>query len=164
MPLAPTEKFDSAVEEYTSALTLLSRVLEAHDRALSELHMLIALALDFVPNATAQAVSHAEKAKDVLLLRLAELEKVAEGERDDKAKREIDDIKGLLGDVDMKVRPFSPSLSLSLCPLTPAPATDRRPPHSPDRPSTYRRRLCARGPPAPVAGRRRPTGRDRQRQ
>ena len=65
--------------------------------------MLIALALDFVPNANDRAVSHAEKAKKVLLLKLDELEQVGEHERDDKTKREIEDIKGLMGDVDMKV-------------------------------------------------------------
>lgn len=65
--------------------------------------MLIALALDFVPNGNDRAVSHAERAKKVLLLKLDELERVKEEDRDDKAKREIEDIKGLMGDVDMKV-------------------------------------------------------------
>lgn len=99
-----TEQFEPAVTEYSAALSALSTVVEPHDRALSELHMLIALALDFVPNGTDRAVAHAEQAKAVLVLRLAELEKAPEGDRDDKVKREIDDIKGLLGDVDMKVR------------------------------------------------------------
>lgn len=98
-----TEQFDNAVEEYTSALNLLTSFYAPSNRALSELHMLIALALDFVPNANDRAVSHAEKAKKVLLLKLDELEQVGEQERDDKTKREIEDIKGLMGDVDMKV-------------------------------------------------------------
>lgn len=76
--------------------------------------MLIALALDFVPNGTERAVEHAEQAKGVLVLKLAELEQAPEADRDDKVKREIDDIKGLLGDVDMKVRPRSPSRTLLL--------------------------------------------------
>ena len=76
--------------------------------------MLIALALDFVPNGTERAVEHAEQAKGVLVLKLAELEQAPEADRDDKVKREIDDIKGLLGDVDMKVRPRSPSRSRTL--------------------------------------------------
>ncbi|GAA5820584.1 hypothetical protein JCM3770_007166 [Rhodotorula araucariae] len=110
-----SEQFDAAVDEYSAALSGLSRVLAPHDRALSESHMLIALALDFVPNATARAVSHAEKAKGVLLLRLAELERVPAEEREDKAKREIEDIKSLMGDVDMKIE------DLRTVPEAPAP-------------------------------------------
>ncbi|GAA5999803.1 uncharacterized protein JCM10292_003751 [Rhodotorula paludigena] len=110
-----SEQFDNAVEEYSSALSTLSRILAPYDRALSELHMLIALALDFVPNATSRAVSHAEKAKGVLVLKLAELEKVPEQEREDKAKREIEDIRSLMGDVDMKIE------DLRTVPEAPAP-------------------------------------------
>jgi hypothetical protein len=77
--------------------------------------MLIALALDFVPDATARAVSHAQKAKEVLLLKIAELEKTLNGEGEkeekEKAKREVEDIKSLMGDVDMKVRLSSSSFS-----------------------------------------------------
>ncbi|GAA5867029.1 hypothetical protein JCM3774_003760 [Rhodotorula dairenensis] len=114
-----SEQFDNAVEEYTSALDLLTAQYAPSNRALSELHMLIALALDFVPNANERAVAHAEKAKKVLLLKLDELERVDEGNRDDKAKREIEDIKGLMGDVDMKIE------DLKTVPVAPAPtATD----------------------------------------
>ncbi|KAG0659814.1 hypothetical protein C6P46_005017 [Rhodotorula mucilaginosa] len=114
-----SEQFDNAVEEYTSALNLLTSFYAPSNRALSELHMLIALALDFVPNANDRAVSHAEKAKKVLLLKLDELEQVGEPERDDKTKREIEDIKGLMGDVDMKIE------DLKTVPVAPAPtATD----------------------------------------
>lgn len=111
---ARAEQFENAVGEYTSALSILSPLLPAYDRSLSELHMLTALALEFVPNATSRAVLHAEKAKGVLVLKLAELEKVPEGERDERTRREIDDIKGLMGDVDMKVRLLA---SLSPFPL-----------------------------------------------
>ncbi|BGP41166.1 hypothetical protein JCM10449v2_005137 [Rhodotorula kratochvilovae] len=111
-----SEQFDAAVDEYSAALSALTPVLAPHDRALSELHMLIALALDFVPEATARAVAHAEKAKGVLLLRLAELERVPEKEREDKARREIDDIKSLMGDVDMKIE------DLRTVPEAPAPS------------------------------------------
>ncbi|GAA5868053.1 hypothetical protein JCM1840_003667 [Sporobolomyces johnsonii] len=115
-----SEQFDGAVEEYSSALSILSRVLPPYDRALSELHMLIALALDFVPNATGRAVSHAEKAKGVLLLKLEQLENKDEAQRTEKEKREIDDIKGLMGDVDMKIE------DLKTIPVAPAPsAADR---------------------------------------
>ncbi|BGO92599.1 hypothetical protein NBRC10512_004303 [Rhodotorula toruloides] len=112
-----SEQFDNAVEEYTSSLSLLSRLLPPHDRALSELHMLTALALEFVPNATSRAVSHAEKAKSVLVSKLAELEGVPEAEREDKVRREIEDIKGLMGDVDMKIE------DLRTIPTAPAPTS-----------------------------------------
>ncbi|BGP33273.1 hypothetical protein JCM10296v2_005067 [Rhodotorula toruloides] len=112
-----SEQFDNAVEEYTSSLSLLSRLLPPYDRTLSELHMLTALALEFVPNATSRAVDHAEKAKSVLVSKLAELEGVPEGEREDKVKKEIEDIKGLMGDVDMKIE------DLRTIPTAPAPTS-----------------------------------------
>ncbi|KAL8280950.1 hypothetical protein RQP46_006629 [Phenoliferia psychrophenolica] len=96
-------QFDSAVTEYTEALLVLSTILEPYDRALSELHMLIALALDFVPDEVDRAVSHAEKAKAVLLLKLTHLEKMEKTKRTDKEEREITDIKEIMGDVDMKI-------------------------------------------------------------
>lgn len=78
--------------------------------------MLIALALDFVPDAVDKAVHHAEQSKRVLELKLAQLEGLGEGEGDkEKVAKEIKDIKELLGDVEMKVRVlFSLPLSLSL--------------------------------------------------
>ncbi|KAK4701015.1 HAT1-interacting factor 1, partial [Phenoliferia sp. Uapishka_3] len=96
-----TAQFENAVTEYTSALSVLSTILEPFDRSLSELHMLIALALDFVPEAVDRAVSHAEKAKNVLLLKLESLEKL--DTKSDKDEREILDIKSLMGDLDMKI-------------------------------------------------------------
>ncbi|KAM0749843.1 hypothetical protein T439DRAFT_40821 [Meredithblackwellia eburnea MCA 4105] len=105
------ERFGEAVAEYTSALNVLASVHPPYHRSLSELHMLIALALDFVPNAVDRAVSHAEKAKSVLLLKLEQLEGLKEGERTEKDEREIKDIKELVGDVDMKVRSFHPCRS-----------------------------------------------------
>ncbi|GAA5827466.1 hypothetical protein JCM11251_003823 [Rhodosporidiobolus azoricus] len=110
-----SEQFDNAVTEYDSALSLLETILPPYDRALSELHMLIALALDFVPNKVSDAVKHAMMAKEVLVLKLQELEKVEEGKREEKAKREIEDIKGLMGDVDMKIE------DLKTVPTAPAP-------------------------------------------
>lgn len=98
--------------EYTVALSVLSSIVPPYSRALSELHMLIALALDFVPDAVSRAVEHAEKARAVLLLKVKQLESVeGKGERDVK---EIQDIMELMGDVDMKVRSSALSLQLSL--------------------------------------------------
>ncbi|GAA6060568.1 hypothetical protein JCM10212_006803 [Sporobolomyces blumeae] len=95
------ERFESAVEEYSSSLSILTRTRSPSDRILAEQHMLIALALEFIPSSTGRAVSHAEKAKGVLILKLDELEK--KEDKSDKDKREIEDIKGLLGDVDNKI-------------------------------------------------------------
>lgn len=67
--------------------------------------MLIALASEFLPDGTGlgRAVSHAEKAKSVLVLKLSELEAKDEGEKTEKDKKEIENIRELLGDVDNKV-------------------------------------------------------------
>ena len=99
------EQFDSAVEEYSSSLSILSQILPPSDRQLSEQHMLIALASEFLPQGTGltRAVSHAEKAKSVLVLRVSELEAKSEADKSDKDKKEIENIRELLGDVDNKV-------------------------------------------------------------
>lgn len=67
--------------------------------------MLIALALDYVPDAVERAVGHAEKARDVLVAKLVQLRGIeGKTERDE---REIVDIGELMGDVEMKVCPLS---------------------------------------------------------
>lgn len=63
--------------------------------------MLIALALDFVPDAVERAVGHAEKAKKVLALKVDQLEKLENPS--DVDKKELAQIIELMGDVDMKV-------------------------------------------------------------
>lgn len=108
--LVPKGHFDNAVLEYTSSLSLLSAILPPYNRSLSELHMLIALALDFIPDSVDRAVEHAEKAKAVLLLKLEQLEGLSKEERGEKDEKEMTDIRELMGDVDMKVR-----LSLLSC-------------------------------------------------
>lgn len=100
----PAEQFENAVTEYDAALSLLASLLPPYDRALSELHMLIALALDFVPDAVGRAVEHAEKAKAVLLLKKAQLEAIPKEERTERDEKEIIQITELMGDVEMKVR------------------------------------------------------------
>ncbi|SCV70279.1 BQ2448_1673 [Microbotryum intermedium] len=102
-----SEKFDLAIEEYESALAILTSVLEPSNRTLSELHMLIALAYDMIPDSVPQAVHHAEQSKAVLVTKLAELEK-AEAENgdagaDDRIQKEIVDIKVLIGELEEKI-------------------------------------------------------------
>lgn len=87
--------------EYQSALDILKEILPPHNRALSELHMLIALALDNLPDSVDRAVKHAKMAKDVLLLKIEHLE--TSENQTDKDVKEIADIKDLMGDLDMKV-------------------------------------------------------------
>jgi len=99
--LVTAEQFDNAVDEYSEALSTLAGFLPPHSRQLSELNMLIALALDFVPDATARAVEHAEKAKAVLALKVAQLEQLENPS--DLDTKELGQIVELIGDVDMKV-------------------------------------------------------------
>lgn len=95
-----SEQFEEAVTEYTASLKILTAILPPYNRSLSEIHMLIALALDFVPDAIDRAVSHAEQARDILLLKIDQLKRI--GKRSDKDEREIIDITELMGDVEMK--------------------------------------------------------------
>ncbi|GAA5926342.1 Hif1p [Sporobolomyces koalae] len=111
-----SEQFENAVEEYSSALSILTKILPPSDRQLSQHHMLIALALEFLPNQIGRAVSHAEKAKSVLVLRLQQLESKPDDNKTDKDKREIVDINELLGDVDNKIE------DLKTVPTEPAPS------------------------------------------
>ncbi|GAA5884722.1 hypothetical protein JCM16303_005246 [Sporobolomyces ruberrimus] len=112
-----SEHFDEAVEEYSSALSILTKIRPPSDRQLSEQHMLIALALEFAPgNPIERAVSHAEKAKGVLVLKLGELERKEEAEKTDKDKKEIENLKELIVDVsnkieDLKTVPEQPTVS-----------------------------------------------------
>ncbi|GAA5833192.1 hypothetical protein JCM3766R1_001432 [Sporobolomyces carnicolor] len=110
-----SEQFESAVEEYSSSLSILTELRQPSDRQLSEQHMLIALALEFLPNQISRAVSHAEKAKSVLALRLAELER-DDNDDDKKHEKEIVDLKELIRDVDMKIE------DLKTVPTAPAPS------------------------------------------
>lgn len=104
------ERFEEAVNEYTSSLDLLTPLLEPYDRSLSELHMLMALALDNVPEAVSRAVNHAEKSKQVLILRLMHLHGLGD-KRSEVDDREVLDIKELMADVDNKVSFFQIRLS-----------------------------------------------------
>lgn len=97
-----SEQFDNAVNEYQAALDILTAILPPYNRALSELHMLIALALENLPDSIDKAVKHAELAKDVLLHKIEQLDKLQD--KTEKDTKEIADIKDLMGDLDMKVR------------------------------------------------------------
>jgi hypothetical protein len=70
--------------------------------------MLIALALDNLPDSVDKAVKHAELAKDVLLLKIEQLDKLEK--KTEKDAKEIADIKDLMGDLDMKVRATQPRI------------------------------------------------------
>ncbi|GAA5949096.1 hypothetical protein JCM3765_004010 [Sporobolomyces pararoseus] len=125
-----SEQFENAVEEYSSALSILTNLRSPLDRVLSEQHMLIALALEFIPNQLNRSINHAEKSKSVLVMRLKELEnkvqqqKQGEGKDDkdedkenEKDLKEIQDLKELIKDVDDKIE------DLKTVPTAPEPST-----------------------------------------
>jgi hypothetical protein len=99
------------VTEYKEAISILASITTPYDRSLSELHMLIALAYDNIVDAVDHAVEYAEKAKTILLAKVAQLEGLG-AEKSESDEREITDIKELMSDVDMKV---SLSLSAAFC-------------------------------------------------
>lgn len=57
-----TEKFDQAVNDYTSGLNLKKELLPSHSRQIAEAHYRLSLALDLTPGKLALAIEHAEKA------------------------------------------------------------------------------------------------------
>lgn len=100
------EQFESAAEEYLSTLALQTQLYPAHDRRLAETHILIALALEFVPenpNTRKGAIEHAMKAREVLLLKKAELEKMVRNNKEGKEQeRKIDDKEIKRAEIEIK--------------------------------------------------------------
>ena len=156
------EQFENAVNEYSEALSTLAAFLPPYHRQLSELHMLIALALDFVPDAVGRAVEHAEKAKEVLSLKVAQLEGLDKQSELD--KKELVQIRELMGDVDMKVSRCADA-GAGTSELTAAfvfLVADRGLEDRPGRSAQVGRGPCSRGPHARQSGRRGQRPRRRQ--
>ncbi|GAA6025526.1 hypothetical protein JCM11491_000526, partial [Sporobolomyces phaffii] len=97
-----SEQFENAVEEYSAGLSILTQTRPPSDRILSEQHMMLALALEFLPDQTPRAVSHAEKAKSVLVVRLRELEAKDTAAITERERKEVQDLKELIVDVENK--------------------------------------------------------------
>lgn len=90
-------------------------MLPDHDRKIAEIHLMIALSYEFVPSTTKdintaageasriKAVEHAQKAKEVLVLRKKYLE--AQDKTGD-TEAELQDIDEVLTELDAKVLPL----------------------------------------------------------
>jgi tetratricopeptide (TPR) repeat protein len=97
--LSESEQFPGAYSEYESSLAVLEKIVEADDRRLSELYLLLAITSEFVTGKEDQAVGWAEKTKSVLEKRAGKLES-----QGDEGKKELEELRELIKDVDEKVR------------------------------------------------------------
>ncbi|KAG9050415.1 hypothetical protein FS837_005488 [Tulasnella sp. UAMH 9824] len=66
-----TEKFDQAISDYSSGLTLKEKLLPFHSRQVAEAHYRLSLAMDLTPGKLSGAVGHAQKALKSVDERLA---------------------------------------------------------------------------------------------
>ncbi|KAG8904553.1 hypothetical protein FRC01_008683, partial [Tulasnella sp. 417] len=84
-----TEKFDQALSDYSSGLTLKEKLLPFHSRQVAEAHYRLSLAMDLTPGKLSGAVGHAEKALKSVDERLALLKaKLADAPSDQDAAME----------------------------------------------------------------------------
>lgn len=68
-----TEKFDQAVNDYTTGLNLKQELLPLSSRHIAEAHYRLCLVLDMTPGQLAAAISHVEKALQSVEARIEEL-------------------------------------------------------------------------------------------
>ncbi|EGN96727.1 hypothetical protein SERLA73DRAFT_57984 [Serpula lacrymans var. lacrymans S7.3] len=68
-----TEKFDQAISDYTSALSLKAILLPKSSRQIAEAHYKLSMVLDLTSGRLKDAISHAEEALESVECRLAEL-------------------------------------------------------------------------------------------
>ena len=71
--IRPSEKFDQAIKDYSTGLSLKSELLPISSRQIAEAHYKLSIVLDLTSGRLAQAISHAEKALESVESRLAEL-------------------------------------------------------------------------------------------
>ncbi|KAG9013745.1 hypothetical protein FRB90_005750 [Tulasnella sp. 427] len=84
-----TEKFDQAISDYSSGLSLKEKLLPLHSRQVAEAHYRLSLAMDLTPGRLSGAVGHAERALKSVDERLAILKsKLAEAPSDQDAAME----------------------------------------------------------------------------
>ncbi|KAL0573438.1 hypothetical protein V5O48_008532 [Marasmius crinis-equi] len=69
-----TEKFDQAINDYESALSLKKDLLPKSSRQIAEAHYKLCIVLDLTSGRLADAISHAEQALESIQSRLGELE------------------------------------------------------------------------------------------
>ena len=68
-----TEKFDQAVTDYTTGLTLKQELLPLSSRHIAEAHYRLCLVLDMTPGQLSSAISHVEQALQSVEARIGEL-------------------------------------------------------------------------------------------
>ena len=73
VPDAFAEKFDQAVTDYTTGLSLKEELLPLSSRHIAEAHYRLCLVLDMTPGQLSSAISHVEKALQSVEARLEEL-------------------------------------------------------------------------------------------
>ncbi|KAK7056262.1 hypothetical protein VNI00_002815 [Paramarasmius palmivorus] len=86
----PPEKFDQAITDYESALTLKEEILPVFSRQIAEAHYKLCIVLDLTSGRLADAIAHAEKALQSIESRLGELERAKSSpteQRDPKADK-----------------------------------------------------------------------------
>lgn len=98
-----TEKFEEAVAEYQSALNIEKELLKPFDRRIASTHLMIALTLEYAPGESniAKSLEHAGLAKEVLKLKLSNLQELETKSKEDEG--EIKDIEEVIVDLDEKV-------------------------------------------------------------
>ena len=74
------EKFEQAVEDYTTAIELKEELLPLSSRQCTDLHFKLCLVLDGTPGRLADSIKHAEKALESVEARLAELRNAKDGQ------------------------------------------------------------------------------------
>jgi HAT1-interacting factor 1 len=75
-----TEKFDQAVDDYTTGLQLKKSLLPVSSRQIAEAHYKLSIVLDMTPGKLAEAISHVEEAVESVKFRLAELRNFQSGQ------------------------------------------------------------------------------------
>jgi HAT1-interacting factor 1 len=116
-----TEKFDQAIPDFRSALSIKQGILDEDNRELAELHYKLALALEYSTSEQHQAIEETQNAVKVLRNRLSTLKEkqlaesgdvkgkgkesnaVVDSGRTSDIQKEIDEIQELIPDMEVKI-------------------------------------------------------------
>lgn len=88
------EKFDQAISDYESGLTLKATLLPLSSRQIAEAHYKLSIVLDLTSGRLSDSISHAEKALESVETRLAELKAALSSENKPEPQAEPVDTKG----------------------------------------------------------------------
>ncbi|KAI9287403.1 hypothetical protein BC943DRAFT_319709 [Umbelopsis sp. AD052] len=116
-----TEKFDQAIPDFRSALSIKQTILDEDNRELAELHYKLALALEYSTSEQPQAIEETQNAVKVLRNRLSTLKEkqlaesgdvkgkgkessvIVDSGRTSDIQKEIDEIQELIPDMEVKI-------------------------------------------------------------